>query len=76
MNAARRKLIGRAKDQLEVLKWAIETIRDAEQGGFDNMPEATQGSEQGTKAEAAIEALDEAISQIEEAASSLETAAE
>jgi hypothetical protein len=47
-----------------------------EQEYFDNMPEGIQGSKKGEKAEAAIDALQEAKDTLETAMDSLNTAME
>lgn len=97
MNAARRKEINEAharlvalNDQLQTLKseaeelvGTLETIRDAEQEYFDNMPESLQQGDKGQSAEQAIQYLEEAIDAVttlqdlddlDEAADSLDNA--
>ncbi len=73
MNNARRKqiesLIARAEElrgMAESLKGEIEPVKDEEEDYKNNMPESLQDSDKGQKADAAIEALEEAINQCEE----------
>lgn len=71
MNKARRKQINdisnRVAEAILLLTDAqsdLEGVRDEEQESFDNLPEGLQQSEQGSNAEAAIEALERAIDAI------------
>lgn len=80
MNADRRKEINDAYKTLQNLKEALEavklqaeelvgtleTIRDAEQEYFDNMPESFQQGERGQSAESAISMLEEALNEVTE----------
>lgn len=70
MNKERRKQIRDAIMRIETL---VQSILDAEEEAFDNMPEGLQASENGMISEeaqdnlaAAIDALEEAISYLEE----------
>ena len=76
MNDARRKSIDEALAQIEGGKGILESVRDEEQETYDNMPEAFQSGEKGEKAQAAIDALEEAINACDEIVSNLETAKE
>jgi phage host-nuclease inhibitor protein Gam len=51
--------------RLEEVKGEIETIRDAEQEYYDNMPESFQSGEKGERTQEAIDALESAISDLE-----------
>lgn len=87
MNNARRKAIGRIRDDLEARKAEVEKLKEVldgikedidgiveeEQEYFDNMPESLQGGEKGEMAEAAIRALTDAAEKIEAAASDLDS---
>ena len=75
MNAERRKKIAALKDQIETVRAELETLREEEQDYFDAMPEAFQNGEKGEKAQAAIDAMEEAISQIESVSDQLDEAA-
>lgn len=88
MNKARRAeiadIIERLRplvDTIDDLKSDIESIRDDEQGYYDNMPEGLQMSDRGQTAESAISELDDVVSMfddfdVETIIGSLETAAE
>lgn len=76
MNAARRKIVEALRDKLEEISSDLATIRDEESEAFEAMPEGLQESEQGQKASAAVDALDEACSEVESAVSNLDTAVE
>lgn len=59
----------------------IEAARDDEQAAYDAMPEGLQGSDRGTAAESAVQALDDALAAVQEIdtkaiADALEEAAE
>lgn len=73
MNNARRKEIDAIRTQLEAaqsvlneIAAALEGIRDDEQCYLDDMPESIQSGDKGDRAQAAIDALDEATGAIEE----------
>ena len=74
MNKERRALIDKALDTLGDLRSDVESIRDAEQDAYDNMPEGLQSSDRGERAQEAGDSLDNAISNLEEAFSELESA--
>jgi hypothetical protein len=76
VNAKRRKDIQGIEQKLGEIKEQLESLRDEEQEYYDNMPEAFQYGEKGEKAEAAIEALDDAMNSLEEIDGYLETAKE
>ncbi len=88
MNNTRRKEIARIRTELEKhidsisdLVAELESVRDEEQECFDNMPESFQYGEKGERAQAAIDALEEALSSIDSdemrsALDSLDTASE
>lgn len=79
MNKDRRKEIDALVEQLiplqnkweeirsacDDLKSQVETIRDAEQEYYENMPENVQGGEKGEAAAEAVSRLDEAITALE-----------
>lgn len=58
--------------EIEALQERIESVRDEEQEYHDNMPESFQTGEKGEKAQAAIDALDEAINTCEEMVSTID----
>lgn len=66
MNNARRLQIEKLATQIEEIKDIIETLRDAEQNAYDNMPESLQDTERGEKMESAIDALDYAADDLQE----------
>jgi chromosome segregation ATPase len=72
MNNQRRKEIAAVRARLEAAQQAVdelvgelESIRDDEQSYFDDMPENFQSGEKGERAQAAIDALEEAIAEVE-----------
>jgi len=78
MNNDRRKEIDRIKERISSLiadlsdiKDSIGAVRDEEQDALDNLPESMQEGERGEKAQAAIDALEEALSGMEDAESGL-----
>lgn len=75
MNNKRRSAIEKLEGELDDLRDALERLRDEEQDVYDNLPASIQDGEQGEKAQAAIDSLDEAISSLEQAAESMEEAA-
>ena len=76
MNKVRRKQTEDIIARLQDLMADIELLQEEEQEYYDNMPESFQYGEKGEKAEASIDAYEEAISNIEEAISNLDTAIE
>lgn len=76
MNAYRRKRIEDLQSTLTSLRDEIQVLLDEEQDAFDNMPESLQQGEKGEKAQAAIDALEEAINACDETDSALDTAKE
>lgn len=68
MNKLRRKEIAEIQNRLEKLKEEVEnvmldleSIQEAEQDYFDNMPEGIQAGEKGDKAQESIDNLSEAV---------------
>lgn len=53
-------------DQIAELKEQVDLIMEEEQEALDNMPESFQEGEKGERAQAAIEALENASSAFEE----------
>ena len=76
MNKLRRQQIADIISQLEELLSKIEDLQYEEQEYFDNMPESFQYGEKGTKAEAAIDEMQNAIDGINDIISNLESASE
>ncbi len=76
MNAERRKALEAVSAKLEDAKSELETLREEEEGYYDNMPESLQSGEKGEKAQAAMDAMQEAVDSIESAVDNLNTAAE
>jgi hypothetical protein len=72
MNEARLKEIAALVGKIDDLKSQVETVRDAEQEYYDNMPENLQGSEAGERAESAASSLDDAVNNLSEAMDALE----
>lgn len=73
MNNDRRKDLADIRGQLEELnatfddlKTRLEQCKDDEQEYYDNMPESLQGGEKGERAQAAVDALDEAYNALDE----------
>ena len=69
MNNQRRKQIREAIDKIEFL---VQSILDAEQEAFENMPEGLKYSDNGIASEEAQENLEAAIEALEEAICCLE----
>lgn len=59
MNAARRKIIERARGDLRA-------VQDEEQAAYDNLPESIQASTHGDKFQENIDALEEACGQLDQ----------
>jgi flagellar biosynthesis chaperone FliJ len=76
MNNDRRKALAALRDQVENLKSELEQIASEEQEYYDNMPENMQGGEKGDKAQAAIDALQEADSAFDDILNNIDTAGE
>lgn len=76
MNKDRRNIINTLSSRLDDLKTEIESIMEDEQAYFDNMPQSFQDGEKGGRAQAAIDALQEAIDGFDAITSALETATE
>lgn len=74
MNKERRKEISDIISELESLKVRIETVRDAEQDAFDNLPEGLQQGDGGQVMETAVSELDDAVNYCDDVSGSLETA--
>ena len=78
MNSNRRKEIDRIMERIDSLIADISEIKDSivavcneEQEALDNLPESMQEGERGERAQAAIDALEEALSGMEDAESGL-----
>ena len=74
MNSNRRKEIDRIMERIDSLiadlsdiKDSIGAVRDEEQEALDNLPESMQEGERGERAQAAIDALEEALNGMDEA---------
>lgn len=65
MNKARKAELTKIVSELEDIVSRLETIRDAEQEAFDNLPESLQGGERGEAMQGNVAVLDEAHSEIE-----------
>lgn len=72
MNNERRKeiqqaseLLRKAQEIIDEAKGIIENAKGEEEDYYSNMPESFQGGDKGERAQAAIDALDNAISDIE-----------
>ncbi|QXV73539.1 hypothetical protein [Rhizobium phage RHph_X2_30] len=76
MNKERRKAIEVLAGKLDELKGDIDTLLQEENDYFDNMPESFQNGEKGERAQAAIDALQEAYDSCEAAFEALNTATE
>lgn len=73
MNATQRKELAELATQIDTIKEQLESIRDAEQEKYDNLPEGLQESERGEKFQEGIDTLDEIISNLKDAADSFGT---
>ena len=67
-----RKRIGIVKDEVTNIKKCLQSVLDAEENAFDNMPEGLQSSYRGMCSEDAIDNMDAAVDSLDEALSSLE----
>ncbi|MGP1690967.1 MAG: hypothetical protein ACTS6O_00545 [Giesbergeria sp.] len=74
MNKQRRDAIQSILDELQVLRERIESVRDEEQGAFDNLPDSLQQGSGGQRMDEAVSALDVALDGVDEAAASLDEA--
>lgn len=72
MNDARRKLLRQLATDLQVIASTLDGLKDEEQEYYDNMPESFQNGDKGEKAQAAIDALQEAWDSIDSAATQIE----
>ena len=79
MNNERRKEIDRLMERvnsllsdLSEIKDSIENVRDEEQEYLDNLPENMADGERAEKAQAAIDAIEEALSGLDDSEMSLE----
>ena len=72
MNNERRKQIDAALEFIVEARGILESVRDEEQGAFDNLPESFQDSEKGERMQDAVSSLEEAIADLENIESSLE----
>ena len=78
MNSNRRNEIDRIMERIDSLmadlsdiKDSIETVCNEEQDALDNLPESMQDAERGKRAQAAIDALEEALNGMEDVDSDL-----
>jgi hypothetical protein len=76
MNAERRKRIQAVQSQLNALESELESLAEAEQEAFDAMPESFRDGERGEKAQACIDALDNAFDSVQTCNSDLDGALE
>lgn len=76
MNKERRSKIDDILSRLSAIEEEISELEGEEQDYFDNMPEGLQDGEKGDKAQAAIEALQDANSAVDEVKKALERAEE
>lgn len=83
MNSNRRKEIDRIMERIDSLIADISEIKDSivavcneEQEALDNLPESMQEGERGERAQAAIDALEEALNGMDEAECDLNDAKE
>ena len=79
MNNERRKEIDRLMERvnsllsdLSEIKDSIENVRDEEQEYLDNLPENMVDGERAEKAQAAIDAIEEALGSLDDSETSLE----
>ena len=66
-----RKRIRIVMDELKNIKNCLQSVLDAEENAFDNMPEGLQSSYRGMCSEDAIDSMDSAADSLDEALSSL-----
>jgi uncharacterized phage infection (PIP) family protein YhgE len=59
-------------DGADDLRSDLESVRDEEQGAYDNLPESLQEGEQGQKMTAAVEKMEEALGALDDFESALE----
>lgn len=76
MNDDRRKRISAAAAKIAEARAELEEVQGEEQDAYDAMPESFQNGEKGKKAQAAIDALEEAVGSCNDIEMSLETAIE
>lgn len=76
MNDKRRKALTEATNFLDNAKNLIEEIKSEEEDALENMPEGLKEGDKGEKAQAAIDALDEAMGYCDDAINSVSTATE
>ena len=74
MNNNRRARIQALIDKLEDIKEDIDSIKDEEQGYYDNMPESIQAGERGDKAQEAIDNLESTLDYLNDVTGFLEEA--
>lgn len=74
MNSTRRKSIQKLIDNLEEIKFEIETIQEEEQQYIDNIPENFQGSERAELAEEASSNIEFSVDSLQETIDYLQTA--
>jgi chromosome segregation ATPase len=72
MNSSCRILIAKTIAAIRKELKDFESVRDAEQEAFDNLPESLQESEKGEKMQENIDALESALDSINEALDDLE----
>jgi hypothetical protein len=71
MNKQGRKFLEIQLGILEGVQQELTSIKDEEEGKFDNMPEGFQNGEKGEAMQAGIDNLDTAIDNVDEAISAL-----
>lgn len=74
MNNDRRARIQALIDKLEGIKEDIDSIKEEEQGYYDNMPESIQAGERGDKAQEAIDNLESTLDYLNDVTGFLEEA--
>lgn len=72
MNKARRLTLSKIVENLRILQEELESVKDAEQEAFDNLPESLQYSSRGEDMEEAIDTLETAYDSLTDAIDSLE----
>lgn len=71
MNKTRRAAIAKIVSTLEQAYADLETLRDEEQGGYDNLPESFQNGEKGEAMQEAIDNMDTALDELDSAKDTL-----
>ena len=76
MNNERRKTLSDLISKIEELSSQIQSVLDAEQGVYDNMPENFQQGERGEQSQSAIDAMQSAVDNLDDVRNSLEEASQ